>query len=93
MERNFKPTELISVLLLYVYVADGFRIAVAKGKFYNALIALNWSTKEVLSYYWHFNYIILSDKFKICLWGQRRKSHKYKGNRLFRKGWHETIVA
>lgn len=31
MERNFKPTELISVLLLYVYVADGFRIAVAKG--------------------------------------------------------------
>ncbi|XP_022780020.1 uncharacterized protein LOC111321412 [Stylophora pistillata] len=31
MERNFKPTELISVLLLYVYVADGFRITVAKG--------------------------------------------------------------
>ncbi len=39
-ERNFRTTDLISVLLLYVYVADSFKITVTKGKI--VVILLIW---------------------------------------------------
>ena len=32
IERNLRTTDLISVLILYVYVADSFKITATKGK-------------------------------------------------------------
>ena len=55
MERNFKPTDLISVLLLYVYVADGFRIAVAKGK-----ITVIWLGYRVIT---QFKYVFSQNDY------------------------------
>ena len=46
IERNFRTTDLISVLILYVYVAESFKITVKKGKICSDIFNLLWDAKE-----------------------------------------------